>query len=99
ADLGGADLSGADLSGADLSGGKLGFVDLSGANLIGVEYLTLFQIKIACNWEQAIYKGNWNSENSEWIVDEQVNQQYIEKIKQDKASDPPESVNCSKWDE
>lgn len=53
--------------------------------------------KSACNWEKAIYKGYKDTEKFfEWIVDEKANQQYIEQLKQDKASDPKTPVDCSR---
>jgi uncharacterized protein YjbI with pentapeptide repeats len=61
AKLSGADLSGADLSGVDLSRASLDGANLDGANLDGVDLgklsprLTREQIKIAKNWENAIY--------------------------------------------
>jgi hypothetical protein len=71
--------------------------NLIGANLIDVENLTPAQIKSACNWEEAIYKGDWDWNNDKAIVDKVANQKYIESLKQDKTSNPQEPVNCIRW--
>ncbi len=52
-------------------------------NLINKKYLTSSQIKSACFWDQAIYKGNWNKQQRTWIVDEKANQEYIQQLRQD----------------
>ena len=72
--------------------------NLDGAHLIEAQNLTFAQIKSACNWETAIYKGVWSSARSRWIVDEQANQQFIEQLKQDKDSEPKKPVDCSLWE-
>ncbi|MGK7914896.1 MAG: pentapeptide repeat-containing protein [Prochloraceae cyanobacterium] len=99
ADLSGAYLSSADLSGADLRGANLASANLASANLIESKNLIPSQIKLACYWEKAIYKGHFDNKNFfKWIVDDKANQQYIEALKQDKASDPKEPVDCSEWE-
>jgi uncharacterized protein YjbI with pentapeptide repeats len=96
ADLSGADLSGADLSGADLSGADLSGADLSGAYLYRIKNLTNEEIKSACNWDKAIYsEAEFNRREFKWIlIKEQANQEYIQKIRDDKASDPKGSPKC-----
>ncbi len=76
-----ADLRGADLRGADLSSAYLSSAYLSSANLSDAKNLTPAQIKSALNWDKAIYKGHWDSEQEVWIVDQEANQQYIEELK------------------
>ena len=113
ANLNGAILWGANLNGANLERANLKDVYLkdvylkdvrfNGANLnntylIEVQNLTNSQIKSACYWEEAVYKGNWDYESYQWIVDKKANRQYIEKLKQDKASDPKKTVDCSRWE-
>ncbi len=78
-----ADLHSADLRKANLSFANLSFANLNRANLIEAYGLTPSQIKSACNWEKAIYK--------------EANQQYIDRLKIDKASEPKEPVDCSQW--
>ena len=90
------DLRSANLSGANLSSADLYSANLENASLIEVLNLTDSQIKSACNWDKALYKGRY--ERFEWIVDEVANQKYIEKLKQDKTSDPKEPVDCNRWE-
>ena len=102
-----ANLEYADLNGAELELTNIGSSNFHGANLNNVILIVPdgldksykaqinAQIKSACNWQQAIYKANWKK--GKWIVNEVVNQQYIEQLKQDKASDPKEVVDCSRW--
>ena len=97
----GARLSGANLSFADLNSVDLSFADLSDANLYGAylieaKKLTLSQIKSACYWEKAIYEGHWDN-RSILQVDEEANQQHIDRLKKDKASEPSEPVDCDIW--
>ena len=72
--------------------------NLSGANLINAKNLTFSQIKLACNWEQAIYEGEQDKQTSEWLVDEKANQEFanLEKVRQDRGSDRKFSVGCSR---
>ena len=81
--------------------------DLKGANLHGAVLLdakiTPKQIKSACNWEKAIYKGEWHweEETETWVANneqaKQDNTKYIEKLKKDYSSDPKVSPVCSIW--
>ncbi len=72
-------------------------------NLNGVENLTPEQIKSACFWEEAIYKGEWDWEEKTktWRAKneqvKQANTKYIEGLKKDKSSDPEEPPDCSLW--
>ena len=99
ANLNGADLRSANLNGADLNRAGLNDADLRSANLIESENLTPFQIKLACYWKEAFYKGNFDLEKKQWIIDKTANQEYIEELKQDKTSNPKEPVDCSRWEE
>ncbi len=78
-----ANLSHADLYGANLSYASLSNANLEGANLSGAE-LTSEQIKSACNWEQAIYKGKYIPQKQTWIAVEPNNTNFIEELKKDK---------------
>ncbi len=102
-------LNSADLENAFLWFANLQDADLEGANLkqtflIEVTNLTPKQIKSACFWEEAIYRGEWHleQENETWVAnseqDEQDNINYIEELKKDKSSDPEEPVDCSHWE-
>ena len=71
--------------------------NLHGAHLIEAQNLTPAQIKSACNWSTAIYKGVWSSRRSKWVIDRAANQQFIQKLKQDKDSDLKKPVDCSEW--
>jgi len=92
-----ADLSSASLYGADLISANLKSSNLKSAILNEAKNLTNTQIKSACFWEQAIYKGNYDQQKQEWITDEKANQTFIEQLKQDKASNPEVKPDCSKW--
>ena len=98
ADLAEVDLTVADLTGADLTGADLTKANLVGAkfNEIEVNNLTKSQLKLACNWDKANYIYRQTKDNK-WELDTPANQQYIEKIRQDKASDPQIPVDCSQW--
>ena len=93
AKLEGAFLQSAFLNSAHLEGARLKGANLQSANLNNARNLNLAQIKSACNWEKGIYKGIY--EKFEFVVDEAGNKVYIEQLKQDKASDPKEPVDCS----
>ncbi len=105
ANLSGAKLDNANLSGAKLDNANLKYANLNGANLnnanlIDTKNLTPAQITLACYWDQAFYKGNYDDQKEEWIIDKEANKAYIEELKQDKASyfyfqTPPD---CSKWE-
>ena len=105
ANLTNANLSDADLINANLSNTNLTNANLSNAKLSDVINLTSKQIKSACNWENALYKGNYEEIQDlqvdglyDWKLDEVANQKYIEKLKADKASEPEKPVDCSRWE-
>ena len=101
ANLRGANLEGANLRGAHLEGALLWEANLRGAHLEKAKlekaklekaksfgsHLTATKIKSTCNWDKAIYKH-----------DKKENRQYIEQLKKDRASDPKEPPDCSRWD-
>ena len=60
--------------------------------------LTSQQIKSACNWENAIYIGEWNNEKQLLESIEPDNTNFIDELKKDKASDPKKPPDCSIWD-
>ena len=100
ADLSGADLTEANLNIANLEGANLTAANIEGANLDKIEVNNLIksQLKLACNWDKANYIFRQTKDNK-WEVDTEENQRYIkEEIRNDKASDPQTSVDCSKWD-
>ncbi len=92
-----ADLEGAYLEGAYLSGAELRYANLEGAYLNEVENLTSQEIKSACNWEKAIYRGEWSAKKNSYVAIEPDNTNFIEDLKKDKSSDPDEPVDCSFW--
>ena len=109
----GANLQYANLVGANLVGANLQYANLVGANLqeaylreanlerailVEVEKLTHKQIKTACFWEKAIYKGEWNDEKETWIAIEPDNTKFIEELKKDKSSDPEKRIDCTFWE-
>ena len=96
-DLSSANLSHADLTNANFSHANFKSANVFSADLWSAQNLTLSQIKTACNWSQAFYKSDWHNQTRKWIVNEEENQQYIKKLKQDRASDPKEPVDCSQW--
>ena len=92
-----ANLQGAYLQSANLQGAYLRRANLQGANLWSAQNLTPQQIKSACNWDKAIYKGKWNLTSEKGLVREAIepdNTNFIEELKQDKASDPTEPPRC-----
>jgi uncharacterized protein YjbI with pentapeptide repeats len=99
ADLSYANLTGVNLTRADLSDGNLEGANLTGVNLYKVLNLTSSQVKTACNWKKAIYIEAEFDENTFSLAakDKTANQKKIDKIKQDKASDPATPPNCSMW--
>ena len=97
ADLEGANLQDAYLVAANLQDAYLVEANLQDAVLERTENLTARQIKLACFWEQAIYKGEWNEEKETQVAIEPDNSNYIEKLKNDKSTDPQEPVDCSRW--
>jgi hypothetical protein len=97
ANLRGVDLDNADLGPASLDRTELNDANLTSAILINAQNLTNTQIKSACFWEKAIYKGHFDVDKDKWITDEKANQAFIAQLKQDKASDPKDKPDCSKW--
>ena len=97
-------LKGTNLAGANLAGANLAYANLAGANLAGANLadanLSNEQIKAACFWEKAIYTGySWNEKEKKMVAnDEQADQQKIEEIRQEQASDPKNPPDCSKWE-
>ena len=98
ADLSNANLEQAQLSHAYFHRANLKEANIFRANLIDAKHLSPSQIKSACYWSQAIYKGEWDRAQRKWIIAQQANQQYIDQLQQDKASDPKEPVDCSQWE-
>ncbi len=104
ADLSHADLRGADFRGANLQEAKLYEANLQGAYLSEVQNITPKQIKSACFWDKAIYKGelDWDKQTKNWVFKneqaEQDNKNYIEDLKKDESSDPKEPVDYSWWE-
>ncbi len=88
---------------ADLKEADLKEANLQNAVLLEAKNLTRKQIKSACYWDKAIYKGEWHwkEETGTWVANneraEQDNTNYIEKLKKDKSSDPKEPVDCTRW--
>ena len=99
ANLGGANLGGAKLIRANLGGANLDSANLESTNLKSTKNLSTPQIKSACFWEKAIFTDfEWNEKEQKWVArDKQANQQKIEEIRQDKASDPTNPPDCSSW--
>jgi uncharacterized protein YjbI with pentapeptide repeats len=92
-----ANLNGTNLNGANLHWANLRNANLREAQLINTKLLTDAQIKSACFWEQAIYKGHYNREKKEWITDITANQKYIKYLAQDIDSDPTFKRDCNMW--
>ena len=74
-------MTGADLYAANLERANLEDADLLDTNLIDVKNLTPSQIKSANFWEDAIYQGYFDEEKLKWVVFEEFNQQFIERIR------------------
>ena len=109
ADLRWANLQGAKLREANLQGANLWQANLQGANLIIAnlqkaylmgteENLTPKQIKLACFWEEAIYRSKYDFKKEIYVVIEPDNTNYIEELKQNKSSDSRRPPDCSKWE-
>ncbi|MEM7595634.1 MAG: hypothetical protein AAF383_29715 [Cyanobacteria bacterium P01_A01_bin.83] len=64
---------------------------------MGAENLTDTQIKSACFWDKAIYRGEWNNEQKTYVALEPDNTNYIKKLKQDTASNPETPSDCRRW--
>ena len=100
-----ANLQRAYLKLANLQRAYLKSANLREAYLGSAKNLTPEQIKSACFWDEAIYKGewNWNNQIKTWVASneqaKQDNTKFIEELKKDKSSDPKEPVDCSLWEE
>ena len=100
--LHGAYLKKADLHGADLKEANLERANLERANLVDAKNLTPQQIKSACFWRDAIYKGgwDWNEETQTWVANneqaKQDNTKYIEELTEDTSSNPGRPDDCKK---
>jgi uncharacterized protein YjbI with pentapeptide repeats len=106
ANLEGSDLTRANLIGAIFYKANLKGADLTRANLTGAIFegaidltLTNKQIKSACNWDKAIYtEARWDDEQGIWVAkDPQANEAKIKEIREDAASDPQTTPDCSIW--
>ncbi|MDJ0843276.1 nSTAND1 domain-containing NTPase [Crocosphaera sp.] len=94
ADLSDSNLSSANLVEANLLSANLTNTNLLGTNLIQAKNLEPSNLKQACFWQYAIYKGQWNNEQQEWEIDEPANREFIEKLMKDKTSDPKIKPSC-----
>ena len=88
----------ANLRGANLQDAYLRWANLQQAILIKLKNLTSNQIKSACFWQKAIYRGEWNYEKKTYVAIEPDNTNFIEELKKDKSSDPKDPVDCSRWE-
>ena len=95
ADLSNSELTGVNLTGADLQDTNLWNANIKKAILIGTKNLTFKQIKSTCFWNRAIYKGQWNEKEETWIVLKPDNNEFIEELKNDTASDLDQPIDCS----
>ena len=93
---------------ANLQNAKFDSIDFTqvvfeGANFKNTSFVkpqNLFnsQIKSACNWKKASFFDNLPWADTEVIKKaHQASQLYIEQLKQDKASNPKYSPDCSRW--
>jgi len=105
ANLYNANLESANLESANLNKAFLFEANLKSAILCNTKNLTNQQIKSACFWEKAIYTEPAQINGLRILAypdglilkDPEANQRRIDEIKQDKASNPPRSPDCSKW--
>ena len=94
-----ANLQGANLIIANLQGANLSDTNLQKAYLMGTEEnLTPKQIKLACFWEEAIYKSKYDFKKKIYVAIEPDNTNYIEELKQNKSSDLRRPPDYSKWE-
>ena len=99
ANLSHANLQKANLFDANLQEANLFDANLQEANLFDAN-LTPKQIKSACFWDKAIYKGEWLWEEETSIAIEPIepdNTNYIKELKKDTSSNPKEPPDCSGW--
>ncbi len=99
ADLGRVNLQKANLWNANLQEAYLWDANLQEAYLGEAKNLTAKQIKSACFWEEAIYKGEWNREKRTAVATEPDNTKFIEELKKDKSSDFKGFSFCPHWRE
>lgn len=92
-----AELNSANLNDANLINAKLNGLDLDIDSLFVTKNLNFSQIKSACNWKQAVYLGQYDNKEDQWIADKAANQKYIEKLKRDKAFNLKKKIDCSRW--
>ncbi len=97
ANLSHANLYRTNLSHANLEAANLKSANLDRALLINTKNVTPTQLKLACNWSTAFYQGHFDDEYSEWIIDHQANQQFINQLQLARDSEPKKPVDCSKW--
>ena len=93
-----ANLQQASLFRANLQQASLKSANLQQAILVEVQNLTPEQIKSACFWETAIYKGEYDDVKEAFVVIEPDNTDFIENLKKDISSDPEEPIDCSDWE-
>ena len=93
-----ANLSKAILEDVNLESADFMYTNLMEAILIDTQNLTSTQIKSACFWETAIYKGEWNKEKQTHVAIEPDNTKFIQELKNDTASNPDEHPDCSRWE-
>ncbi len=98
-DLTEVNLENADLSNAYFNKTILIGSNLRGANLFKAKKLSKDQIKLSCNWDQAIYtEANWDNEELKWIPkDKKANQKKIKSIENYYSYDSQELPDCDKW--
>lgn len=83
---------------ANLQEARLYGANLQQAYLVEARNYTYQQIKSACFWDKAIYVGELKLWVESYGAKEPDNTNFIEELKKDMASDPEESVDCSRWD-
>lgn len=82
---------------ADFDHANFYSANLRGARLIEAKNLTSTQIKSACHWDEAFYKGVWDADKFRWVTDQIANQQFIQQLKNDKSSNPLKPIDCNLW--
>ena len=81
ANLAHANLDHAYLDSVNLYNANLAQANLDHAYLIKAKNFTPAQIKSACNWSTALYRGKFDADKLTWIVDEKANEQFIQQLK------------------
>ncbi len=98
-----ANLQDAFLARTNLQDAGLWRANLQGAFLLDTKGLTHRQIKVACFWDEAIYKGEFihqrgiSNQKKDYVVKELENIKFIEKLKQETSSNPTNRPDCSRW--